>query len=144
MLIDNPTDAKKGKMKGYLYLEDIFGFCKTFKNVTKYLGFIMMLRTAHLQDLIYTSRADVINVAIDSLYLYVPNLIPSVEPQLMFKEATQNNYWISFDEWFTKKRLISDLLVQHDTRSAQNVNSPKYLICAQQTSLRTTTPDKKN
>ena len=26
MLIDNHTDANKGKIKGYLYLEDIFGF----------------------------------------------------------------------------------------------------------------------
>ena len=31
MLINNHTDAKKGKIKGYLYLEVIFGFCKTFK-----------------------------------------------------------------------------------------------------------------
>ena len=31
MLISNHTDANKGKIKGYLYLEDIFGFCKTFK-----------------------------------------------------------------------------------------------------------------
>ena len=31
MLIDNPTDANKGTFKGYLYLEDIFDFCKTFK-----------------------------------------------------------------------------------------------------------------
>ena len=35
MLIDNHSDANKGKIKGYLYLEDIFGFCKTFKKVTK-------------------------------------------------------------------------------------------------------------
>ena len=31
MLIDNHTDTNKGKIKGYLFLEDIFGFCKTFK-----------------------------------------------------------------------------------------------------------------
>ena len=31
MLIDNHTDANKGKVEGYLYLEDIFAFCKTFK-----------------------------------------------------------------------------------------------------------------
>ena len=30
MLIYNHTNANKGKIKGYLYLEDIFGFCKTF------------------------------------------------------------------------------------------------------------------
>ena len=45
MLTDNPIDANKGKIKGYLYLEDIFGFCKTFKKVTKTLGFHLMLET---------------------------------------------------------------------------------------------------
>ena len=34
MLINNHTDANNGKIKGYLYLEDIFGFCKSFKKVT--------------------------------------------------------------------------------------------------------------
>ena len=31
MLIDNHTDANKGKIKGYLCLEDIFGSRITFK-----------------------------------------------------------------------------------------------------------------
>ena len=61
----------------------------------------------------------------------------------MFSESTQNNYKISFDERYTERRIISDLLVQHDIGSAQNVIQPKYLICAHQTNLRTTTPDKK-
>ena len=133
---------KKGKIKGYLYL-DIFGFCKTFKKVTKNLGFIITFKTANLQDIIYTSMADVINVTILSLYLYIPNLIPFVETQLMFNEATQNNCKISFDEWYTERRIITDLLVQHDIGSAQNVNSPKYMICAHQTNLRTSIPDEK-
>ena len=51
-LIDNHTDLNKGKIKGYLYLEDVFGFCKTFKKVTRNLGFILMFKTANLQDLI--------------------------------------------------------------------------------------------
>ena len=91
ILIDNHTDANKRKIERYLYLEDIFGFCKTFKKVTKNLGFILMLKTADLQDFIYTSMADDMNVTNNSLYLYVPNLIPSVETQLLFNEATQNN-----------------------------------------------------
>ena len=143
MLIDNHLDAKKGKIKGYLFLEDIFGFCKTFKKLTKNLGFILMLKTPDIQDIIYTSMDDDINVTINKFYLFVPNLIPSIEAQLMFNEATQNNYKISFDEWFTEKRLISDLLVQHDIGSAQNVNSSKNMICAHQTSLRTINLDKK-
>ena len=31
------------------------------------------------------------NVTINNLFLFVPNLIPSVETQLMFNEATQIN-----------------------------------------------------
>ena len=143
MLIDNHLDANKGKIKGYLYLEVFFGFCKTFKRVTKNLGFHIMFKTANLQNIIYTSMADDINVTINSLYLYIPNLIPSVETQLLFNEATQNIYKISFDEWYTERRIITDLLDQHDIGSAQNVIQPNYLICAHQINLRTTTPDKK-
>ena len=88
--------------------------------------------------------ADDINVTNISLYLYIPNLIPSVETQLLVNEATQSNYKIYFNEWYTERRIISDLLIQHDIGSAQNVIQAKYLICAHQTNLRTTTPDKKN
>ena len=76
---------------------------------------------------------DDINVTINNLYLYVPNLIPSVETQVMFNEATQNNYKISYDEWFTERRILSDTITQLDIGSSQNVQSPKYLIGAHQT-----------
>ena len=52
---------KKGKTKGYLYLEDIFGFCTTFEKVTQNLGFHLMVKTNDLQDTIYTSMDDDIN-----------------------------------------------------------------------------------
>ena len=86
-----------------------------------------MFKTIDSQANIYTSMADDVNVTINSLYLYIPNLIPSVENQLMFNEDSHNNYNISFDEWYTERRLISDLLVQHDIGSAQQINSPKYI-----------------
>ena len=61
----------------------------------------------------------------------------------MFNEATQNNYKIYFNEWYTERRIISDLLIQHDIGSAQNVIHSKLLFCAHQTNLRTATSDKK-
>ena len=133
MLINNHTDANKGKIKGYLYLEDIFGFCKTFKKVTKNLGFHLSLKTNDLEDIIYTSMTDNIDVTSNNLCLHVSNLIPSVETQVMFNEATQNNYKISYDEWFTERRVISDTITQFDIGSSQNVQSPNYLIGAHQT-----------
>ena len=125
-------------------MKDIFGFFKTFEKVTKNLGFQQMLETNVLQDIIYTSMDDDIKVTIITLYLFVPSLIPSVETQLMFNEATQKNYEISFDEWYTGRRVISDMIVQHDIGSAQQVNSPKYLICAHQTKDRINAPNKKD
>ena len=133
MLINNHTDANKGKIRGYSYLEDVFGFCKTFKKVTKNLGFHLTFKTNDLQDITYTSMTDDINVTINNLYLYVPNIIPSVETQVMLNEATQKNYKISYDEWFTERRIISDTITQLDIGSSQNVQRPKYLIGAHQT-----------
>ena len=68
---------------------------------------------------------DGIKVTINNLYLCLPNLIPSVETQVMFNEATQNNYNIIYDEWFTERRIISDTITQLDSGSSQKVQSPK-------------------
>ena len=62
--INNHTDAYKGKVKRDFYLEAIFGVCKTFKELTKNLGFHLMFKTAILEGVIYTSMADDINVTI--------------------------------------------------------------------------------
>ena len=111
MLINNHTDANKGETKRHLYLEDVFGFCKSLKTVTKILGFHLTLKTADIQDIIYRSMTDDMNVTINKLYLFILNLRPSVETQLMFNAATQKNYKISYEENFTERRVISDLLV---------------------------------
>ena len=71
MLINNHTDANKGKIKRYLHLEDIFGFCKIFKKVTKSLGFHLTFKTNDLQNIIYSFMADDINVTFNKLYLFI-------------------------------------------------------------------------
>ena len=144
MLKNNHTDANKGKIKVYLYIEDIFGFLKTFKKVTKNLGFHLTCRTNDLHNIIYSSMADDIIVTINNLYLDVPNLIPNVETQVMFNGATQNNYKISFDEWYTERRVISDTITQLDIGTSQHANSPKKLIGAHQTRTRADTANKNN
>ena len=92
-----------------------------------------MLKTNDLQDIIYTSMDDDINVTIITLYPYIPHLLLSVETQLRFREATQNIYKISIDEYHTERRRISDMIVQTDIRSTQQISRPKNLIFAQQT-----------
>ena len=60
----------------------------------------------------------------------------------MFNEATQNSYKISFDEWYTERRIISDTITQLDIGTSQHVNSPKYLIGAHRTRTRADTSNK--
>ena len=62
---------------------------------------------------------------------------------MLFNEAAQKNYEISFDDYYTERRVISDMIVQHDVGSAQQVSSPKYLNCAHQTKDNTSATDKK-
>ena len=46
ILIDNHTlPVNKGKIKSQLPLEHVFSFCKTFKKITKILGFRITLKT---------------------------------------------------------------------------------------------------
>ena len=147
MLIDNhENDPNRGKIEGQLPLEHLFGFCTTFEKVPKNLGFRITFKTANLQDIIYTSMADAdqIDVTINSLYLFVPILIPTPETQLMFNESIQNNYRIFFDEWCTERRIVTDQIFQVDIGSAQSVSSPRYLICAHQTADRSAQPNKRN
>ena len=52
MLINNETEANRGKFKGHLPLQHVFGFCKTFKKITKNLGFHLSFRSNDLQDIL--------------------------------------------------------------------------------------------
>ena len=101
-----------------------------------------MFKTANLQNFVITSMGDDINVTSNSLYLYIQNLIPSVETQLMFLEATQINYKITFDKNYAERPVKKDLLVKHDIGSARQVNILKYLICDHQSCVRSDTPKK--
>ena len=140
ILINNhDVAANKGNIKGHLALEHKFGFCKTFKKITENLGFHIKFKMNDLQDIIFTTIANDINVTINSLYLYVPELIPSTTTQVMFNESIMNNYTITFDSWYTERKISNDgRELQVDIGSAQHINSPKYLISAFQTNLRTT------
>ena len=140
ILINNhAVEANKGRIKGHLHLEHIFGFCKTFKKITKNLRFHLKFKMNNLQDIVFTTIANDINVTINSLYLFVPTLIPNTETQVMFNESIMNIYTITFDSWYTERKISSDgRELQVDIGSAQNINSPLYLITAFQTTDRTT------
>ena len=112
------------KIKGQLPLENIFGFCKTYITFTKNHGFHLTFKTADLQDIIYTILANDNTKTISNLYFEVPIFIPIDETQAIFEESFKNNYTISFDSWYTERKVVCDgEEFQVDIVSAQNVNS---------------------
>ena len=84
-----------------------------------------MLKTANLQAFYLQLWPMKKNVTIISLYLFIPILTPRVEIQLTFNEATRNIYKVSYDEYYRERRVLSDLILQHNIESDQQVNSPK-------------------
>ena len=145
MLINNHIEANRGKIKEQLLLEDIFGFCKTFKKINKNLRFHITLKTNNLQDIIFTTLANEINVTINSLYLFVPIITPNSETQVIFNESITNNFTITFDSWYTERKIVTDgAEFQVDIASSQSTNSPNFLIAAHQTEARVGTVNKAN
>ena len=145
IVINNPIDANKGRYRGGLELEHLFGFCKTFKEITKILGFHLTFKTANRQDFNFTTIATDINVTINNLYLYVPTLFPNTQTQVMFNESIMNNYTITFDSWYTERKISNDGRdFQVDIGSGHNIISPKYLKGVFQTQNRIAVPNKAN
>ena len=69
--------------------------------------------------------------------------IPSPETQAWFFGSNRNNYTISFDSGYIDKKVVNhELEFQIDIGSAQNINSPKYLIIAHPTADRYGIPKK--
>ena len=85
--------------------------------------------------------ADETNVTNNNLYPLVPNFLPSVVTQLILSEVTQHKDRIYY---YTERRVLTDLLVQHDIGSAQQISGPKNLFCVHQSQIRSNTPNKNN
>ena len=140
MLIDSHTNEEnKGKIRANLPVEHIFGFCKTFKKVTKGLGFELQLKTSNeKQNIIYsTLGGNDINVTINSIYLYIPSLVASAEQQQIFNEAIRASFTLSFDACVTDRKPVNTgNEYQLDIGSASNINFPLDLIVAHQKTQR--------
>ena len=89
ILINNHTQANRGLIRGHLPLEYIFGFARSFKKIKKGLDFEVDLRTSNReQDILYRTLGDNdVNVTLNSISLFIPQILPSSERQVMFNEA---------------------------------------------------------
>ena len=103
------------------------------------------MKTNDIQNIILTTLADDINVTINSLNLFVPKITPNSETQVFFNESIKNNYTITFDSWYTERKIVTDGgEFQVDIASSHSTNSPKYLIATHQTEARVGTASKAN
>ena len=145
LLNNHDLAANKGKFKRVLAVEHIFGFCKTFKKITKLLGLNLALKTADLQDIIYTTPGDDIKINFNKLFLFVPIFIPDAQTQTRFNNSIKDSFILSFDHWISDRKTVdTQLEYQVDNGSAQNTNSPKYLIAVHQTADRIGVPNRTN
>ena len=139
ILINNHTKANRGLIRGHLPLEYIFGFARSFKKIRKGLGLELDLRTStRKRDFLYTTLDDDdVNVTINSISLFIPQLIPSPETQVIFNEAISQTFTLSYESWTTDRKPVDTAReFQLDISSASNINSPLYLIAAHQKTQR--------
>ena len=70
-------------------------------------------------------------MTINSLYLYIPSLVPSPEQQQIFNESIKSSSTLSFHSWVTARQPVNTGNdYQLDIGSAPNINVPLYLITA--------------
>ena len=112
-----------------------------FKKGTKQLGFHLTFKTTDLQDVIYITLGDDIKVNFDKLN--VPIFFPDAPTQILFGDSNKNSFRLSFDSRSTDRKTVdTQLEYEIDIGSAQNFNSPKYLIVAQRRAVRIGVPNK--
>ena len=117
-------------------------FVELLKNL-KQLGFDLTFKTADLQEIIHTTLANNDTVKIYNLFLYVPIFFPDAETQINFYNSTKSSFTLSFDCWTSgRKTFDAQLEYEIEIGSAQNINSPKYLIVVHQTAARMGVPNK--
>ena len=109
----------------------MFGFCKTFQKTNKIIDWEPTFKQADLQDIIFTTYANPINVTVDNLYLHIPIFVPSAKTKALVIESIQNSWTLVYLIWFLvdwRKKFNSALDFQVGIGSAQLVKNPKFLI----------------
>ena len=135
----------KVKLKDNYHLNIFFGFCRTFKKITKHLGVHSTFKLADLQGIIYITLGDNVKVNFDKSFFYIPIFIPNAQIQLLFDDCFKSSFTLSFDSWSTDGKTVhTQLDYQVNIGSAQKINSPKCLIVAHQTAVRIGTPSEAN
>ena len=108
ILNNNHTEANRGLIRGHLPLEYIFGFARSFKKISNGLGFELDLRTSNRKrDILYTTLDDNdVKVTINTINLFIPQIIPTPETQEIFNEAISKTFTLSYESWTTDRKPV--------------------------------------
>ena len=89
-------------------------------------------------DRLYTTLGDNdVNITINSISLFVPQIKPSAETQVNFNQAYSDSFTLSYEYWTTDRKPVDTVKkFQIDISSASNNNSPLYIIAAHQLTQR--------
>ena len=95
------------------------------------------------QDILYTTLGDNdVNVTINSISLFKPQITPFPGTQVYLNEAFSKTFTLSYESWTTDRKLVVTAEeFQIDISSASNINSPLYSEAARQKTKR---PDPTN
>ena len=102
------------------------------------------LRTSNRKhDILYTKLDDNdVNVTIISISLFIPQIKPSPETQVIFNETISKTFTLSYESWTTDRKPVDTAReFQIDISSASNLNRPLYHLAAHQKTQR---PDPAN
>ena len=127
VLINSHNPDNRGIIRGHLPLEYVFGFCKSFMEKPKCLGFEMDLRTSNRkQSILYTTSGDNdVNFTINSISLFIPQIISSPDTQVHFNEANSKSLTLSNESWSTDRKPVDTAKeFQVDIDSASDIYSP--------------------
>ena len=109
------------------------------KKITKRLGFEQDLRMSKSKrDILFTILDDNdVNVIIISSSLFIPQIKPSPETQVIFNEAISKTFTLSYEPWTTDRKPVDTAReIQRDISSASNIISPLYVMAAHQKTQR--------
>ena len=97
-----------------------------------------MITSNRKQDILYTTLGDNdVNVSSNIISLFIPQIIPSPETQVILNESLSKTFTLSYESWTTDRKLVNAAKeFQIDISSASNRNSPLYLLAAHQLTQR--------
>ena len=119
----------------HIFLSNIVSVFVQHLKLIKVMGFEFQLKTSNeKQNIVHTILGgNDVNVTVNKLYLYIPNLVSSPEQKQVFIESFRKSFIISFASRVTdRKPSFTDIEYQLDVGSASNIKVISFFLAIHQ------------